>query len=428
MAMPHLRLSQPAQRAADQSISYLMQAGFQYPNCISLAAGFVDEATLPTQLVRDAVQRVLTSGAGGRPTLQYGTTPGVESLRAVFRGHLAALEDNPAVSDLPLERIMLTTGSQQLLCLLSQALFDPGDICLVAAPTYFVYLSVLDGVGAKVIPVPTDDRGILPDGLEATLQRLDDQGDRERVRIVYVVSYYDNPSGVSISADRRESLVRIVQRWSSSKHTILLLEDAAYRELRFDGPVLPSLWSYDTTGETVILTQTFSKSFSPGLRVGLSVLPQSLVKPISDLKGNEDFGSARLNQHLIADVLTSGSYEDHVKRVVAAYTVKRDAMLAAADEFFADIPGVEWKCPQGGLYVWMSLAPEIPTGFDSPLFKFATQTADVIFVPGELCYPTTWSDKPRNQMRLSFGVESPETLREGMQRLARAVRHVMEHC
>jgi len=426
IAMKKLNFSSSADRAAEQAISYLMQAAFQFTDCISLAAGFVDETTLPTQLVLDAAHRVLTPNASGRSVLQYGTTPGIKSLRAVFRSHLAQLENNPSVNDVPLDRFMLTTGSQQMLCLLSQALFEPGDICLVAAPTYFVYLSVLNGVGANIIPVPTDEHGMRSDGLEAVLQTLSDEGKRDRIKLVYAVSYYDNPAGISIAAERRQQLVQTVQKWSSDKHPLLLLEDAAYRELRYDGPVLPSLWSYDETQETVILTQTFSKTFSPGLRVGFSVLPEALVKPVSDLKGNEDFGSARLNQHLVADVLESGAYNRHLTRVIAGYTVKRDAMLAAAEEFFTDIPGVTWERPAGGLYVWMTLPNSIPTGFDSPLFQYATETEEVIYVPGELCYPTSWSDRPRNQMRLSFGVASPEAIREGMKRLASAVMHFAE--
>jgi 2-aminoadipate transaminase len=305
-------------------------------------------------------------------------------------------------------------------------LFEPGDICLVAAPTYFVYLSVLAGAGAEVIPVATDQQGMQPAGLETTLRTLTDQGKRGRIKLVYAVSYYDNPSGTSISPDRRKDLVETVKNWSSPDQPLWLLEDAAYRELRYDGPVLPSLWSYDDRQQNVILTQTFSKTFSPGLRVGLSILPEALVKPVSDLKGNEDFGSARLNQHLIADVLQSGSYAAHVRQVIAGYRTKRDAMLAAADEFFAEIVGVEWERPAGGLYVWMTLPAEIQTGFDSPLFRYATQEAKVIYVPGELCYPASWSDRPRRQMRLSFGVESPDKIRNGMQRLAGAVRYVAE--
>lgn len=418
------KLSAIAQRSSDQAISYLMQAAWSHPDCISLAAGYVDESTLPTQLVLEATQRILTPDAQGRSVLQYGTTPGVESLRSVVREHLATLEQNPKVRELSLDRMMLTTGSQQMLCLLSQALFEPGDICLVAAPTYFVYLSVLEGVGADIVPVPTDHHGIEPQGLEATLQRLADEGKRGRIRLVYAVSYYDNPAGVSISADRRQELVEIVNRWSTSEEPLFLLEDAAYRELRYAGPPLPSLWSYDTSQQTVILTQTFSKTFSPGLRVGFSVLPESLVKPVNDLKGNEDFGSARLNQHILADVLQSGEYASHVNSVISGYTVKRDAMLSAADQYFSDLDGVTWERPDGGLYVWMTLPSEIETGFDSDLFRDATESTKVIYVPGELCYPTNWSDRPRNQMRLSFGVETPDQIQEGMRRLAEAVRHV----
>lgn len=422
--MHSLQLSDAANRAADQAIGYLMQAGIENPDCLSLAAGFVDESTLPTELILESAARILTPDPAGRATLQYGTTPGMDSLRSVFRSHLARLEENPAVNELPLDRVMLTTGSQQFLCLLTQALFNPGDICLVAAPTYFVYLGVLEAVGAEVIVVPTDSDGMRPEGLEQTLRTLESEGRLDRVKLVYVVSYYDNPAGVSIAADRRESIVRTVQRWAE-KSPVRLLEDAAYRELRYDGPVLPSLWSFDDTGKTVILTQTFSKSFSPGLRVGLSVLPESLVKSVSDLKGNEDFGSARLNQHIMADVLTSGAYPDHVASVTNGYTVKRNAMLAAADEFFNDMPGVEWERPVGGLYVWMTLPSEIATGFDSPLFQYGTQVEKVIYVPGELCYPAKWKDRPRCRMRLSFGVLSPEQIREGMKRLASAVRHIM---
>ncbi|MCH2211864.1 MAG: PLP-dependent aminotransferase family protein [Fuerstiella sp.] len=420
-------LSTVAKRASGQAISYLMQALFQHSDCISLAAGFVDESTLPTQLVIDSTQRILTQDADGRSKLQYGTTPGVESLRAIFRSHLSELENNPDINSLPLDRIVLTTGSQQLLCLLTQALFEPGDICLVAAPTYFVYLSVLEGTGAEVIPVPTDHKGMKPDGLESILRNLTDQGRRHRVKLVYAVSYYDNPSGISISGDRRQQLVQMVQKWSSPQQPLFLLEDAAYRELRYEGPVLPSLWSFDDSAETVILTQTFSKSFSPGLRVGFSVLPETLIKPVCDLKGNEDFGSSRFNQHLIADVLQSGSYAAHLKQVIAGYELKRNAMLSAAAEFFSDIPDVDWFRPSGGLYLWMTLSPKIRTGFDSRLFEYATQTAKVIYVPGELCYPTSWEGRPRNQMRLSFGVESPAAIRDGLRRLACAVRHVTDH-
>ena len=419
------QLSLFARRAAGQAIGDLMKVGVEHPDCLSLAAGFVDESGLPADLIRSSVCRIL-NGPDRQAVLQYGTTPGTAAVRSVFLRHLARLEDNPDVDRLSPDRIVLTTGSQQLLCLLTQALFEPGDICLVAAPTYFVYLGVLEAVGARVIPVPTDEDGLHPDGLEQTLQRLDAQGDLPRVRLVYAVSYYDNPAGVSIAANRREQIVRIVCRWAD-RCPVRLLEDAAYRELHYDGPELNSLWSYDESGQNVILTQTFSKSFSPGLRVGFSVLPDDLVRPVCDLKANEDFGSPRFSQAIMADILEQGSaYADHVQQIRNRYRIRRDAMLAAADEYFSSMDGVSWQKPDGGLYVWMTLPESVPTGFDSPLFTHAVEACRVIYVPGELCYPSTWNERPANRMRLSFGVLPPEQIREGMRRLAQAVRDILE--
>ncbi|MEZ6133202.1 MAG: PLP-dependent aminotransferase family protein [Planctomycetaceae bacterium] len=418
-----------AQRASEQAIGFLMQQGLENADCLSLAAGFVDPVTLPVDSVRQVAQQVLSQTSSGRIALQYGTTQGAESLRSALRRHLADLEGpGSRAADLPLERLVLTTGSQQLLALVTQALFNEGDICLVAAPTYFVYLGVLDGVAAKVIPIHTDDSGMCPQALEVELRRLSDAGQLHRVKLVYVVSDHDNPAGISVSAERRPQLVDTVRRWSTDNH-IFLLEDAAYRELRYDGPHLPSLWSYDNAGHDdrahVILAQTFSKSFAPGLRVGFGVLPQELVKPFLDLKGNEDFGSTHLSQNIMASVLESGEYRTHVTMLQNSYRLKRDAMLTAAEKWFADIDGVTWLRPNGGLYVWMTLPSHIETGFGSKLFRQATEVNKVMYVPGELSYPSTWAQRPKNQMRLSFGVLDSAGIYEGMRRLAAAVRAVM---
>jgi 2-aminoadipate transaminase len=303
---------------------------------------------------------------------------------------------------------------------------DPGDICLVAAPTYFVFLGVLDGVGARAIPVATDAGGMRPDALEATLSQLEAAGELDRVKLIYLVSYYENPSGVSLAAERRRPIVELARRFSKN-HKLYVLEDAAYRELRYDGPTLPSVWSCDPRREHVILAQTFSKSFSPGLRVGYGVVPRELLGPLCDRKGNEDFGSANFNQHLLATVFDEGLYEPHVEEVRRAYQAKRDAMLAAAARDFADLPGVSWFRPHGGLYVWMSLPEHIDTGFTGELFRRAVKTEGVMYVPGELCHapaPDT-GRRPQNHMRLSFGVQDAAGIGEGMQRLARAVRAVL---
>lgn len=416
-----LPLSRRAHHAREPAISFLMQQAVENPQVISLAAGLVDFGTLPVNETLAGVSALMADNDRARQALQYGTTPGAESVRQTILRHFARQEGRDA-ADLPVDvrQVVLTTGSQQLLSLACEVLLDPGDICLVADPTYFVFLGNLNGVGAEAIGIASDADGMRTDALNATLEQLAADGRLDRVKLIYVVSYYDNPSGTSLSAERRREIVDSARRWSRT-HRILILEDAAYRELRYDGPVLPSVWSCDPAGEQVIYTQTFSKSFSPGLRVGFGIVPRDLVGPICDRKGNEDFGSANFNQRLIAHVVESEQYEPHLGEVCRNYTVKRDAMLHAAQEFFASIPGVTWIHPAGGLYVWMSLPPEVETGFKSALFEEAVQRAGVMYVPGELFYA---SGTPKNQMRLSFGVQTPAGVREGMHRLACAVRAV----
>ncbi|MBW3541802.1 MAG: PLP-dependent aminotransferase family protein, partial [Planctomycetes bacterium] len=321
-------------------------------------------------------------------------------------------------------RLVLTTGSQQLLSLVGEVLLDPGDICLVAAPTYFVFLGVLNGLGARAVPIATDEDGMRMDALESELVRLDVAGELARVKLIYLVSYFENPSGISLSLERREEAVELARRWSHAGR-IFILEDAAYRELHYDGPQLPSVWSFDPTGETVIYAQTFSKSFSPGLRVGYGVLPQELIAPICDRKGNEDFGSANFNQHLLSTVFEEDLYGSHVRLVCDSYRRKRDAMLTAADRWFGNLPDVEWVHPQGGLYVWMTLPEHIDTGFESELFRRAVHGEEVMYVPGELFYAGPPADRPRHQMRLSYGVQTPAGIEEAMRRLSRAVAAAM---
>ncbi|HVJ86232.1 MAG TPA: PLP-dependent aminotransferase family protein [Caulifigura sp.] len=418
-------LSQRSKWAADQAISFLMQQGVENPGCISLAAGLVDEDSLPAEPVREAVTAIMHDGASARSALQYGTTQGRLDLRGCLLDYMAA-QEGVAVGDLGYDasRVVVTTGSQQLLSLLCETLLDPGDICIVGAPTYFVFLGCLAGVGAEPISVPLDENGMQPELLEQAIARLNELGRLPRLKMIYVVSEFDNPSGVSVSLERRNAIVEIAQRWSIHNR-VLILEDSAYRDLRFEGRPLPSLLSLDDSNEQVVYTQTFSKTLSPGLRVGFGVLPKDVLKPVLDRKGNEDFGSANFTQAVVTRMLKTKAFAEHVLHVRASYTRKRDAMLAAADRFFRDIPGVTWHRPSGGLYVWMSLPPKIETGFKSPLFQTAVRNHGVMYVPGELCFAPVQGGRPKNHMRLSYGVQSPEGITDGMQRLARAVSEVL---
>jgi 2-aminoadipate transaminase len=418
-------LSQRWHYARESAISFLMQQAVENPGVVSLAAGLVDMATLPVRETRAAADRLLQDEAAARRALQYGTTAGAERLRSLLLTHFARLEEShPHQLGIDKDQVLVTTGSQQLLSLVCEVLLDAGDICLVCGPTYFVFLGNLNGVGAETITIETDEHGMRPESLAGTLARLEAEGRLHRVKLIYVVSYYDNPSGCCLADARRQQILSLAREWSRD-HRIFVLEDAAYRELRYDGPALASLWSYDPGREFVIYTQTFSKSFSPGLRVGYGIVPRELVQPLCDRKGNEDFGSANFNQYLLAHVLESGLYARHVAEVQAAYRVKRDVMLAAADRYFSGIGGVSWMHPRGGLYVWMSLPTHVETGFDSDLFRVATKRHGVMFVPGELCYAGPVVERPRHQMRLSFGVQDAQGIDDGMRRLSDAVRDVL---
>ncbi len=419
-------LSQRWQWGSRQPISFLMEQAVQNRSVISLAAGLVDQTTLPDTEVRAACAALLADETQARQALQYGTTQGAERLRMQLIRHLAELE-GCAKEELGIapDQLILTTGSQQLLSLVGEVLLDPGDVVLVAAPTYFAYLGTLNGLGARSIPVAADADGMRTDALEAELQKLARAGELPRVKMIYVVSYYENPTGISLSGERRKAVVEIARRWSREQQ-IFVLEDAAYRELRYDGPDLPSVWSFDDDCNTVILAQTFSKSFSPGLRVGFGVIPRELAAPLCDKKGNEDFGSANFNQHLLATVFEQGLYAGHGDLLRATYRGKRDAMLQAADRYFGRLPGVTWVHPHGGLYVWMTLPESIATGFESPLFRRATTVDQVMYVPGEVCYAGPLEERPRHQMRLSFGTQSVAGINEGMQRLACAVDAILK--
>jgi 2-aminoadipate transaminase len=317
---------------------------------------------------------------------------------------------------------VVTAGSNQMLHLVSETLLEPGDIVLCASPTYFVYMGLLAAIEARAVGVASDDQGMIPEALDDQFRRIESAGELGRVKAIYLVPYFDNPAGVTMSLERRCAVVEAAKRWS--RHTTIhVISDEAYRELRYQGDDIPSPRSCDETGETVVVAGTFSKSFSPGIRVGWGVLPRHLVAPVCDLKGNVDFGSPNFTQHLMARVFQQNLFDPHVARLRQSYHCKLMAMLNAADEFLAPLDGVHWFRPSGGLYVWLQLPPRIETGLGSRLFEMAIREG-VLYVPGEYCYPAHGEPLCRNMIRLSFGVQSCEKIREGVEMLARAIAAV----
>jgi 2-aminoadipate transaminase len=397
-----------------------MARALENPELISLAAGFVDTETLPAGRVGEALAGLLSDPSAARAALQYGTTTGYPPLRQGLLERTRQADGGAAAPRL--EQIVVTAGSNQFLHLVSESLLDPGDIVLCATPSYFVYLGLLAGLGARAVGVASDAEGMIPEALEEELARREALGELNRVKAIYLVPYFDNPAGSTMPLDRRAAVVESAKRWSR-RTRIHVISDEAYRELRYGGEDVPSPRVCDADGSTVIVAGTFSKSFSPGIRVGWGILPKHLLAPVLDQKGNVDFGSPNFNQHLMAAVLQQGLLDPHVAEIRTAYRRKLTAMLAAAEQHLRPLPGVEWYGPQGGLYLWVRLPQAIDTGMDGPLFARAIQEG-VLYVPGEYCYPDEGEPVCRCAMRLSFGVQSCEKIADGVQKLARAIAAV----
>lgn len=401
-----------------QPISYFMKQAVENPDLITLAAGLVDLSSLPVGPVTAALDDLLGQEATAQAALQYGTTQGYAALRTLLLQRTVALDGKtPADLSLTADNVVITTGSQQLLYLLTEMLCDPGDLVITETPTYFVFLGLAQTLGVHTLGVPMDDEGMRIDALEATLARLERTGELERLRFIYTCDYFQNPSGLTLSLPRRHRLLELARHYSRDQR-LLIVEDAAYRELRYDGPDVPSLKSLDEDNCQVALAMSFSKSLAPGLKTGYGILPPELVEAVAGVKGSHDFGSNNLAQHLIARLIESGAYDEHVTRVRALYRRKRDVLLAALAEAFPVGSGATWTRPGGGLYVWLRLAPEVDTGPGSPLLAAALREG-VLYVPGAFCCPPGDAAQA-NAMRLCFAPVAVEQIPEAVRRLARA--------
>jgi 2-aminoadipate transaminase len=450
-------LSKLGRRTAVPPISWLMQTALTRPRLISLAAGFTDNATLPVEISRKLLNDILRSPKTGRPALQYGITAGETNLRALTAKHLQKLDlggtpwRRPKLemgrrhavppANYSSERVIITGGSQQLLYMTLEALCDEGDIILVEDPTYFVFLSILQSRGIKARGVKLERDGIDLAHLEKVLTRLKKSGELRRVKALYLVTYFQNPTGATTSLAKKSAALKLLKKFErAAGHPIYLLEDAAYRELsfastpsprpggeragvrgfEFETNVPPTALTLPGAAERVIYTGTYSKPYAPGARVGFGILPEPLFTTVQRIKGNHDFGTANLLQQLLARALATGLYDRHVAKVQKNYARKARVMKQALAEHFP--ANVEIWESGGGLYFWARLPNGISAGVKSKVFQTALKN-DVLYVPGELCYADDPSRaKPDNEMRISFGSASGENIRKGIARLGKVLR------
>ena len=442
-------------------ISWLMQTALTRPKLISLAAGFTDNSTLPVEISRKLLNEILSSPKTGQPALQYGITAGEMNLRLLTAKHLQKLDGGYDRAHSP-EHVIITGGSQQLLYMTLEALCDEGDIILVEDPTYFVFLSILQSRGIKARGVKLEPDGIDLIYLEQVLERLKKSGELRRVKALYLVTYFQNPTGATTSLAKKSAALKLLKKFErAAGHPIYLLEDAAYRELSFASTPSPRPngeragvrgFEFETKGlltptlssvgggegenipptaltlpgaaERVIYTGTYSKPYAPGARVGFGILPEPLFTTVQRIKGNHDFGTANLLQQLLAGALSSGLYDQHVAKVQKNYARKARVMKQALAEHFP--ANVEIWESGGGLYFWARLPKHISAGVKSKVFQSALK-ADVLYVPGELCYADDPSrTKPDNEMRISFGSANEENIRKGITRLGKVLKKFLQ--
>ncbi len=399
------------QRATPPIIARLMTAALENPRLLSLAAGFTDNATLPVETFGEAVAALTAPGASPE-LLQYGTNQGRPRLRQLLAERLAR-EEGHDPSWAEAGRLLVTNGSQQALYLAMQVLCDPGDIVLVDRPSYFVFLEMLRGLGleARSLPVGADGRLDLA-ALDAKLTAWQRTGDTARIKAVYLVGYFSNPSGRSLEVDEKRGLARLL---SAHRLVVPTIEDAAYRQMAFDGSAgAPSVLALEEwSAFPRLYAGTLTKPFATGLKVGYGYCTDDEWRSrMLHVKGHQDFGSANLNQAVLERVLGDGSFDRHLGRIRPAYARKMQVLHAALVEGGLQRLGWSWAQPQGGLYLWLQAPADADLGLDTAFYR-ACVGAGVLYVPGELCY----GDVPaKNTARLTFGVLAEEDLREAARR------------
>ncbi len=415
------RYSARGQRLRPPEITGLMKTALDNPELLSLAAGFTDTESLPAGPVSRIVQD-LTERQGPPEHLQYGTNQGRPGLRRLLSHRLEEWDGCRRDSMHP-DRIFITNGSQQGLALASEVLCDAGDIVLVEQPTYFVYLDVARSLGLDLRPLPTDPGSgkLDPQALTSLLANLRTEGESERLKAVYLVSYFSNPSSRSMSREDKAILAEALQE---AKLTPVILEDAAYRDLYFHtSPTAPSVLSlpeYEPFPR--LYFGTLTKPFATGLKVGYACSSdEELRDRILYLKGAHDFGTANFNQAVLEVALQSGELDAHLGGLRDRYRCKMKVLHAALRNEGLPEAGWAWEEPEGGLYLWLQAPPGVDTAMGSP-FWAAALDAGVLYVPGDLCFPT-----PTDTcfVRLSFGVLQEEGLQEAARRFGEAARAVV---
>jgi 2-aminoadipate transaminase len=372
------------------------------PDIISFGGGLPAPDVFPVDDFAAACDRVLHEF--GAQALQYGTTEGYLPLREMIARHTARY----GIKITP-DNILITSGSQQALDLLGKVFINPGDRILVEEPTYLGALQAWNAYGAEYVTVPMDEDGMITDVLEEAL--------RAGPKFIYVLPNFQNPTGVTLSVERRQALLELADRYG-----VPIIEDDPYGQLRYEGNHLPSVVTLDgqfrESGSmpyrgNVIYLSTFSKTLSPGIRLAWVVAPQEVIRKLVQAKQGADLHTATFNQMVAYEVSRGGFLDRHVWMIRRVYGERRNIMLEAIEDFFPK--GVRWTHPQGGLFLWGML----PEGMLSRQVLEKAIEQKVAFVPGDSFYARGGGE---NTMRINFSNATPDKIRIGIERLGSVIR------
>ncbi|MGF6192317.1 PLP-dependent aminotransferase family protein [Serratia sp. 2723] len=366
-------------------------------NVISLAGGIPSDALFDFEGLSIATQQAITEQP--KSAFQYGLTEGSELLRE----GICTLCAQRGVNARP-EDIVVTAGSQQALDLVMRAVINPGDVFVVERPTYLAALQTLELAEANVMSVSSDSDGMVVDELAELLKT-------QKIKGVYVVPNFGNPSGLTLSAARREQLVKL-----AVEHNFLIIEDDPYGELRFTEERNATLYqvSQQVLGHTenIIYTSTFSKILAPGLRLGWAILPPFLLHKVAIIKQAADLHASALSQSIVECYLGLDRLPAQIEKIRAAYKHKGEILAGLVEKELGDV--ISFDMPKGGMFLWARFRQQ----FDATEWLKTTLKQGVVFVPGEYFF----SEKPdRSTFRLSFATATEQQMQEAVARLRRSL-------
>ncbi len=377
----------------------------QNPEIISFGGGLPDPETFPIKELEEITTDVYRTK--GTKALQYDSTEGYKGLRE----ELSKWMSREGIES-TIDNILPISGSQQGLDFFGKMFIEKGNKIVVEEPSYLGALQAFSFYEPEFIGVPLDDEGMRTDVLEDKLKKFDSE-----VKFIYVVPDFHNPAGVTLSYNRRKKILGLAE-----KYNFMVIEDSPYRELRYKGETIPSIYSLAQAEgmNNIISLRTFSKTISPGLRIGWITADEEIINTLVKLKQGADLCSPVVNQIITAEFLKNWSLEEHIEKIKERYSKKMNLMLEVLEAYMPKHPELEWTKPEGGLFLWLSMPHQTDT---YEMFKKAVEEEKVAFIPGFAFY---YDGSVKNKMRLNFSYSTPGQIEVGIKRLGRIAEKEIE--